>query len=99
VPETQDTQPVNGTTTQTAAKDKAPITTQDLTPAFLPYSQTIIDRIDQIRGHKTVRQEEHGLDEAHFSGRRVTCECGVLADDGHLVRVVLSIPDHHVTDI
>jgi hypothetical protein len=87
VPETQNTQLVNGTT-QPAAKDGHLPTSQASMPAFLPYSQTIMERIEQIRKDKRARQEEYDLDEVQRSDRRVNCECAALADEGHLVRAV-----------
>jgi hypothetical protein len=77
---------------QTVPKGEVLIPSQDFIPTFLPYSQSIMERIDRMRGNKSVRQAEYDLDEVRLSERRVTCECGVLADEGHLVKEIPSIP-------
>ena len=87
MPATQDTQIVSGPTAQSAARNKVFSPVQELTPVFLPYSQTIMERIGQIRGNKGARQVDYDSDGRQTSEHRVTCECGASADEGHLVNV------------
>ena len=85
VPDTQDTQIISRATTQSVAEDKSVEPFQELTPVFLPYSQTIMDRINKERSDKDAHEEEYDLDTPQASERRVSCECGASSDEGFSV--------------
>jgi hypothetical protein len=87
VPGTEDTQPLNATTSQQSVRDEARAVSQS-TPAFLPYTQDVISRIDDKRRQKVDNQsyqESDDLDELHSSGRPTACECGALIVESDLL--------------